>query len=382
MDDLWGSKSRLALLLDHFGAVADARQSWRVAYPLKEVLLLAVCGTMADCDDFENIVAWGEAHLDFLRRFSPFHHGVPCADWLGTLMNRIDGELFSACFSAWVQAAWPDRPDLVAIDGKSVRRSHDHARGRRPLHLVSAFATKRRLVLGQEAVEDKSNEIGAIPALLERLDLQGALVSVDAMGCNPAVAGAITAAGADYLLAVKGNQPTLHAELGAYFDAAPEAELDAETTLDKSRGRIETRTCVVSRTAHWLNADRAYPGAPRFPDLAAVARVEAVVEHRGKTTTERRYYISSRPLDAKACADAVQSHWAIENSLHWTLDVTFKEDLSRLRTGHGPLNMAVVRRFAFNLLRQIDDRKSLKTRRKAAGWSTDYLLKALHHPAR
>lgn len=382
MDDVWGPRSRLALLLDHFAAIKDTRQSWRVAYPLREVLLLAVCGAMADCDDYENIVAWGEAHLDFLRRFSPFHHGVPCADWMASLMNRIDGELFSACFSAWVAEAFPGRPDLVAIDGKSVRRSHDHASGRRPLHLVSAFATRSRLVLGQEAVEDKSNEITAIPALLERLDLKGALVSVDAMGCNPAVASAITAAGADWLLAVKGNQPTLHAEIAAYFDNAPAGELDTETTLDKSRGRIETRACVVSRTAGWLNTDRAYPGAPRFPGLAAVTRVEATVEHRGRITTERRYYISSRPLHAKACADAVQSHWAIENSLHWTLDVTFKEDASRIRTGSGAINMAVVRRFAFNLLRQVDDKRSLKTRRKLAGWSTDYLLNALQGYAR
>ena len=379
--DVLGEKSRLALLLERFGEVADRRQSWRVAYPLLEVLFLAVCGTMADCDDFENIVAWGEAHLDFLRGFSAFHHGAPCADWLAALMNRIDGELFSACFSAWVAEAFPGRPDLVAIDGKSVRRSHDHARERRPLHLVSAFATKSRLVLGQEAVEDKSNEITAIPALLERLDLKGALVSVDAMGCNPATAEAITAAGADYLLAVKANQPTLHAEMQAYFDAAPDAELDICITLDKSRGRIETRRCTVSRTADWLNSARAYPRAPRFPKLAAIARVDAAVEHRHRrTTTERRYYICSRPLDAQACADAVQSHWAIENSLHWTLDVTFKEDASRIRTGSGPLNMAVVRRFAFNLLRQIEDKHSLKTRRKLAAWNTRYLLSALKAP--
>ena len=292
-------------------------------------------------------------------------------------MNRIDGDLFSACFSAWVEEAFPGRPDLVAIDGKSVRRSHDHARERRPLHLVSAFATKSRLVLGQEAVEDKSNEITAIPALLQRLDLKGALVSVDAMGCNLATAEAITAAGADYLLAVKANQPTLHAEIAAYFDTAPQAELDVAATLDKSRGRIESRTCAVSRTADWLNSARAYPRAPRFPGLAAVARVEATVEHKGRTTTERRYYICSRPLDAVACADAVQSHWAIENSLHWSLDVTFREDASRIRTGFGPLNMAVVRRFAFNLLRQLQDRHCLKTRRKLAGWNTDYLLTAL-----
>ena len=192
-----------------------------------------------------------------------------------------------------------------------------------------------------------------------------------------ALGGAITAVGADYLLAVRANQPTLYAEIEAYFDTAPEAELDTATTLDKSRGRIETRRCTVSQVAGWLNAGRAYPRAPRFAGLAAVARVETTVEHNAKTTLERRYYITSHKLTANACADAVQSRWAIENSLHWTLDVTFKEDLSRLRTGHGPLNMAVVRRFAFNLLRRVDDKKSLKTRRKLAGLSTDYQLSAL-----
>lgn len=217
-------------------------------------------------------------------------------------MNRIDGDLFSGCFPAWVEEAFPGRPDLVAIDGKSLRRSHDQASGRRPLHLVSAFATRSRLVLGREAVEDKSNEITAIPALLQRLDLQGALLSIDAMGCNPATAEAITAAGADYLLAVKANQPTLHAEIEAYFDTALEGELEACTPLDKSRGRIERRTCSLSRTADWLNSARAYPRAPRFPHLAAIARIQATVEHKGRTTTERRYYICSRPLDAKACA--------------------------------------------------------------------------------
>ena len=375
--DVLGPKSRLALLLDHFGAVRDARESWRVAYPLKEVLFLVVCATMADCDDYETIADWGEAHLEFLRRFSDFHHGVPCADWLAALMNRVDGALFEACFTAWVAEAWPERPDLVAIDGKTLRGSHDAANNKRPLHLVSAFATKRRLVLGQEAVEEKSNEITAIPALLERLDLQGALVSVDAIGCCPAVAEAITRAGADYLLAVKTNQPTLHAEIEAYFDTAPEAELTAHVSLDKSRGRIEQRACSVSHAAGWLCAERAYPRAPRFPRLAAIARVETTVEHRGQVARERRYYIASRPLDAATAADAVQSHWAIENSLHWTLDVTFKEDRSRIRTAHGPRNMALVRRFAFNLLRQLDDRRSLKTRRKAASWNTEYLLSAL-----
>jgi hypothetical protein len=208
MDDLVLPKPRLALLLDHFSEMQDERQSWRVVYPLREVLFLVVCATIANCDDYEDIVDWGEAHLDFLRRFSDFHHGMPCADWLRALMNRVDPELFQACFRTWVAASFPDRLDLVAIDGKTSRRSHNRTAGQSPLHLVSAFATGTKLVLGQEAVAEKANEIVAIPKLLEKLDVAGALVSIDAIGCNPEIAQAILDADADYLLAVKDNQPT------------------------------------------------------------------------------------------------------------------------------------------------------------------------------
>ena len=202
MDDGSGPKARLALLLDHFSALTDGRQSWRVMYPLREVLFLVVCGTVANSDDYEDIVDLGTAHLGFLRRFSEFHHGIPCVDWLRTLMNRVDPDLFSSCFQHWVAACWPQHAEHVAIDGKTSRRTHDRGAGRLPLHMVSAFATNAQLVLGQEAVEEKSNEIVAIPALLARLDLRGALVSIDAMGCNPAIAQSVLDAGADYLLAV------------------------------------------------------------------------------------------------------------------------------------------------------------------------------------
>jgi len=380
--DVLGPRSRLALLLDHFATVPDWRQPWKVAYPLREVMFLVVCGTIADNDDYENIAAWGEAHLPFLRRFSPFHHGIPCADWLGVIMNRVGPDLFTTCFSAWVAECWPNKPTLVAIDGKTSRRSHDHGKGQRALHLVSAFATNTRLVLGQEAVDEKSNEITAIPALLERIDLAGALVSIDAMGCNPTVAKAITGAQADYLLAVKANQQNLHAEIVRYFETAPAAELDTAETLGKDHGRIETRRHRVSRKVDWISSERAYPDAPRFDNLASLATVETTIECKGKVKTERRYYISSRALTAQDFATAVRSHWAIENSLHWTLDVTFREDLSRLRAGHGAKNMAVVRHFAFNLIRQIDDKKSLKTRRKAASWDPNYPLRVMQAPTR
>jgi predicted transposase YbfD/YdcC len=377
MDDWTLPKPRLALLLDHLAVVEDARQSWRVMYPLREVLFLVVCGTIADGDDYDDIVDWGEAHLDFLRRFSEFHYGIPCVDWLRALMNRIDPELFSACFRAWVAECWPERVDWVAIDGKTSRRSHDRKAGRAPLHLVSAFATNAKLVLGQEAVEEKANEIVAIPALLERLDLKGALVSIDAIGCNPAIAQAIVEAGADYLLAVKDNQPTLHAEAEHYFATAPVEELRCAKTLDKAHGRLEERTHKVSRAIDWIGSERAYPGARRFPNLAVIALVEARIEKKDKTSLERRYYISSRALSPEAFGEAVRSHWAIENSLHWVLDVTFKEDLSRLRAGHGARNMAVVRHFALNLVRQLKDKRAIKRRRKMASWSPDYLLQIL-----
>src|SRR6266581_7081872 len=338
--ETFSAKPQLRLLLDHLAAIKDTRQSWKVAYPLREVLFLVVCGTIASGDDYDDIVDWGEAHLSFLRRFCEFHFGIPCADWLRTVMNRIDPALFAACFSSWVAECWPDKPDLVAIDGKTSRRSHDRKHGQKALHLVSAFASTRRLVLGQEATDEKSNEITAIPALVERIDLEGALVSIDAMGCNPTIAQSILDAKADYLLAVKDNQPTLHAEIESYFDTAPQAEVETATDLDKGHGRLESRTCRVSKKIDWLESDRRYPGAFRFPEVATIAVIDTKIEQKGKISIARRSYITSRSLSADALAGAVRSHWGIENKLHWTLDVAFNEDLSRLRKGHGARNMA------------------------------------------
>ena len=218
---VFDEKPRLRALLDHFSIIEDPRDVRRVAHPLREILLLAVCGTMADCDDYDCIAAWGKAHLHELRRYLPFEHGTPGGRWLTILMNRINPELFSAAFMAWVRATWPNLPDHVAIDGKTSRRSHDRAGGKAPLHLVSAFATTSGLVLGQQAVEDKSNEIIAIPELVARLGanggLKGALVTIDAMATNATIAAAIVEVGADYLLAVKANQPPLRAEIEAFF---------------------------------------------------------------------------------------------------------------------------------------------------------------------
>lgn len=368
-------KSRLAALLDHFAQVEDPRDVRRILHPLPEILFLVVCGTIADCDDYEDIAAWGAAHLGFLRRHLSYEHGVPGERWLTILMNRINPALFAAAFADWVRDSWPEKADLVAIDGKTSRRSHDRSAGAAPLHLVSAFATTARLVLAQEAVPDKANEPAAISPLLERLGaedgLKGALVSIDAIATNADIAEAITAQRADWLLAVKANQPSLRAEVEAAFAEA--ARLDTCVDLDKGHGRIEERRMAVLREIDWLYGTRRFPGELRLPGAACLLRAETRVESAGSTRTETRYFISSRALPAAEAAVAVREHWAIENRLHWVLDVTFGDDQSRLRKGHGARNMATVRHFALNLVRAAADKRSIKSRRKLAGWSPDYL---------
>jgi predicted transposase YbfD/YdcC len=376
-------KSRLGVLLDHFSRVEDPRDVRRILHPLPEILFLVVCGSIADCDDYEDIAAWGAAHLEFLRQHLPYTHGVPGERWLTILMNRINPALFAAAFTAWVRESWPEKAGLVAIDGKTSRRSHDRSAGAAPLHLVSAFATTARLVLAQEAVPDKANELAAIPPLLERLGaengLKGALVSIDAIATNADVARAITDQGADYLLAVKANQPTLRAEVEAAFAETAAAETCID--LDKGHGRIEERRTAVLRETDWLTGTRRFPGELRLPGATCLIRAKTRVETKAAVRTETRYFISSRALTATDAARAVREHWAIENRLHWVLDVTFNDDQSRLRKGHGARNMATVRHFALNLVRTAVDKHSIKSRRKIAGWNPGYLNAILSsHP--
>jgi predicted transposase YbfD/YdcC len=373
-------RARLALLLEHFSELEDDREAWRVAYPIDEVLFLVSCATIASCDDFEDIAAWGEQHLDFLRRFRPFHHGVPCARWLRDLLNRIDPVLFRRCVESWIAAVWPGRHELIAIDGKTARRTHDRRKGLKALHTLSAYATTARLTLAQVSVAEKSNEITAIPDLLDELadagQLTGALVTIDAMGCQVEIADKIVAHKADYVLALKGNQPTLAADVVAYFRAAPAAEVATKTTVEKGHGRIETRTYSASQTVDWIESDRSYPGRPRFSNIATIIKVDTQTEHADRSTADTRAYISSARLDIDRVVSAVRGHWGIE-SMHWLLDTEFKDDLSRYRKGHGAKNMAVVRRFALDLVRNLKAIGSVKIRRKRASWNTDYLLQIM-----
>lgn len=360
-------------LLDQFSALDDPRQAAKVLYPLPEIILLLLCATLAGADDFVEMTLWGGRNLDFLRRLRPFVHGIPSHDTLGEVIRAVDPELFKACFTAWVEGLRESEPDIIAVDGKTSRRTHWRKKGREPLHLVSAWASRQRLVLGQEAVAGKSNEIVAIPLLLERLALAGALVTIDAIGTQTSIADLILQRGGDYLLALKANRPATFKDVAEFFADPPPGAVEAFETIDGEHGRIEIRRHRVCHNIDWLFSDRRYPHEVAFPGLAMIAMVEAKTERDGKTAHECRYYLSSAKLDAKTFAKAVRAHWGIENRLHWVLDVVFHDDLARLRTGHGPENMAIVKHFAMNLVHAAKPITSLKNRRKLAGWDLDYL---------
>ena len=298
------------------------------------------------------------------------------------IIAAIDPEMFKTCFLAWVEGLRDDMPDVIAIDGKTSRRSHARSKGRMPLHTVSAWATRQRLVLGQEAVAEKSNEIVAIPLLLQRLDLNGALVTIDAMGTQTEIARTILDRGGDYILTLKENWPATHAAVQAAFAAASAGlKFQRSETIDADHGRIETRRHTVCHEIDWLFSDRRYPGEFKFPGLAALGMIEREREHAGTVERETHYYLCSTKLDAKTLGRAVRGHWGIENHLHWTLDVVFHDDLARLRSDHGPANMAVIKHTALNLLMRAKPITSFKNRRKKAGWNRDYLEKLLTQTA-
>ena len=375
------AKDRLRLMLDHFLLVGDPREACKVKYPLCEVLFLATCASIAGCDDYDEIADWGVEHLDFLRSYGEFFFGTPKEDWLRVVLNRIDPGLFEACFMAWAKASRPDTPDLIALDGKTVRRIGDAGRGLEPVHLVSAWASTRCLVLAQEAVEAKTNECTAILAILDRLSVEGALVTIDAIATNPTIAAATTNKGGDYILALKRNQPSLHDEVITYFDDLAITGLISVETVDKDHGRIETHTTTVSHDVAWMTGDRRHPGEHCFPNLACLIRATTQVEHYGKVTRDTRYFVASKALTPARAAQAIRSHWGIE-SLHWVLDVILKEDQSRLRRGHGATNMALVRRIAFNIVRAGKGKRSIKTTRKATAWKTEKLSALLNSAQR
>jgi predicted transposase YbfD/YdcC len=364
-----------------FAALSDPRVERTRRHALLDIITIALCAVICGADSWVEIETWGRAKQAWLRTFLALPNGIPSHDTFGRVFAALDPAQFEACFLAWV-AAGTAAPagEVIAVDGKSVRRSGDAGAGRGPLHLVSAWATVRGVALGQVAVSEKGNEITALPSLLAALALDGCVVTVDAMGCQTEVARTILDQGADYVLAVKGNQPWLAedvAELFAEAQATAFADLthDTHRTVDSDHGRVEIRHL-------WATAD---PEAlwyvdpnGRWPGLRSVAMVEA--ERRVGTTASRqtRYYISSLAGDARTLATAIRRHWAVENELHWVLDVAFGEDHCRVRTGAAAQNFAVLRRAALNLLRREQTaRIGIKAKRLKAGWDDTYLARVL-----
>ena len=372
-------KTQTVAFIDYFSGLQDPRQAGKVLFPLGEIMLLMLCGVLAGAEGFVEIVRWGEINLDFLRRFLPYEKGIPSHDAVNDLFNALDHDAFRDSFVAWAQGLRAvdegvSKDDVVAIDGKTSRRTGDARKGRPALHMVSAWASRQQLVLGQEAVADKENEIIAIPRLLKMLELKGALVTIDAMGCQKEIARTIRDEGADYLLPVKGNQASLEEDLALFFTEQRAADFaDAEAlyheTVDNDHGRLEVRRHWSTDDIAWLKARHDWSG------LASVGMVEREVENRSRTEATRHLYICSLPADAVLLARATRAHWGIENRLHWVLNVIFHDDLCRLRTGFGPQNFAVVRHIALNLLKKAKTKgkHSLNVTRKMAAWSSDFL---------
>jgi len=366
-------------ILDCYSALDDPRQRTKVVYPLPEILLLVLCGVMAGADDFSEITRWGKLHVAFLRRFLPYREGIPSHDTVNAVIAALDGEAFRDAFVSWVAGLRAANQDgeVIAIDGKTSRRSGSPAAGIEPLHLVSAWASEQRLVLGQEALRGRDNEIVAIDRLLQWLEISGALVTIDAIGCQRKFAQSIIDKDADYFLALKRNQPALHDDVALWFDDGLEsgfagARVDFHETIDADHGRIETRRHWVAHDIDWLKQRHDWPG------LVAIVMIERDREVGAKTSRTRHFYITSLAADAALIAKAARDHWHIENRLHWVLDVVFHDDLSRLRTNHGPQNMAIIRQTALNLIKSAKGKMSFKTARKAAGWSDEFLIHAIN----
>lgn len=364
------------VFLSHFRNLQDPRQQAKVTYPLDEILLLCLLAVLAGAETITDIALFGRKKLDLLRRFRPFASGTPAHDHLGDILAVLDPEQFQRCFVAWVAALTGTPEGVIAIDGKTVRRSGQKRTGQAPIHIVSAFAARQRLVLGQIKVAEKSNEINAIPKLLELLAIEGAIVTIDAMGCQREIAQKIVEKKADYVLALKGNQGTLREDV-ELFVAEQEAvgfkdsKISREQTVDGDHGRIETRTITVIHDVAWLQQRHNWPG------LNALVIVDSVRETGDKVERERRFYITSLLLVASMMAPVVRAHWAIENSLHWVMDMVFRDDECRVRTDHAPANFCTIKHMAQNLIRLAPGKTSLRQKRMAAGWDDDFLAKLI-----
>jgi predicted transposase YbfD/YdcC len=362
----------------HFGDLPDPRSDHGKRYPLDALITIAICGVICGAEDWVGVAAFGEAKRDWFCTFLDLPGDTPTHDTFARVFARLDPDAFEARFRAWTAALAGQLGGTLSLDGKTLRRSFDRASGKAALHMVSAWAGEHGLVFGQLAVDEKSNEITALPRLLELLDLKGMTVTIDAIGCQKDIAAKITAKGGEYVLAVKDNQPTLHADVARVFDDAAESGWrgqahDTHVEVDKGHGRIETRTTTITWAPHDLVEAAGWTG------VRCLVRVERERVVGESVSTSVHHFISS--LDtrrAQRMAEAVRAHWGVENRLHWSLDVSFSEDQSRLRAGHGAQNMSRLRRLALNALKSDTTQKmGLKNKRLMAGWDHSYLIRLL-----
>lgn len=365
-------------LKEHFSVIVDPRVDRTKDHLLEDILLIALLAMLCGAESFVDFADFGRAKEAWLRTFLQLPNAIPSHDTFGRVFAALDPRQFAECFRTWTESLRRSiAKEIVALDGKTLRRSHDRRRGQSAIHLVSAWARENGLVLGQLKVADKSNEITAIPELLRTLELAGCIVTIDAMGAQKQIAKEIMEADADYVLALKGNHERLHQEVAAFlldarqrgFKKVPHSFMES---VEKNHGRIETRRYWITEEIHWLE-DRAL-----WEGLRSVGMVESIRDIAGETSTEIRFYLCSLPAEAEAFARAARGHWSIENQLHWSLDVSFAEDQCRVRAGHAAENLAILRHLTLNLLKRDTTRKrGLKGKQKNAAWDHSYLLSLL-----
>ena len=362
---------------NHFSNITDPRDLNK-RHKFIDIITIAICAVVCGANSWEYIQVFGQSKLDWFKDFLQLPHGVPSHDTFGRVFAQIDPGEFQQSFMSWVQAICQlSHGQVIAVDGKTLRRSHDKSNGKSAIHMVSAWACANGIVLGQVKTDEKSNEIAAIPELIKTLEIEGCIVTIDAMGCQKNIAKAITDRGADYVLALKENQSTLHDNVELFFQdylnsATNQPDFDFYQSTDGDHGRIEIRKYWTTSDINWLQ------GKESWTNINTIGMVQRERHVGENISIETSYYISSIESDAKRFGHAVRSHWGIENSLHWVLDVSFREDDSRIRKGNAPQNFAVLRHMALNLLKKETSlKKSVKSKQLRAGWDNDYLAKVL-----
>lgn len=364
---------------EHFSGIADPRHDNR-RHLLLDIIVIAICAAICGADSWTDVELFGQAKEKWFKSFLELPHGIPSHDTFGRVFARLDGEQFQKHFIDWVQAVEErTQGQIIALDGKQLRRSHDRGAGQKAIYMVSAWAAENRLVLGQQKVNERSNEITAIPPLLDLLEVSGCIVTTDAMGCQTAIAEKVIDNDADYVFVVKENQGRLLEILRGLFDNPEEmrwVDCDYYKTVQKGHGRIEIRQCWSTSDPQYLQYIASHTP---WRGLQSIAVIQAERRTGETTSVQRRYFISSLASNAQQLLHAARTYWEIENKLHWILDLAFREDESRVRIGNGPQNFAVLRHIALNLLRRETSAKlSIRAKRLRAGWDHDYLLKILN----